>query len=49
MKLGLQTQTYVRKMNLSKIEDGKLHSIDFDTACYNIYNSVTLIIYEYSE
>jgi len=49
MKIGSQTQTYVRKMKLSKIEDGKLHSVDFDTDCYNIENTITIIICEYSE
>ena len=49
MKIGKQTQTYIRKMKLSKIEDGKLHSVDIGTDCYNIENSVTIIICEYSE
>ena len=44
MKIGSQTQTYVRKMKLYKIEDGKLHSVDFTTTCYNNNSSVNTII-----
>ena len=44
MKLGLQTQTYVHKMKLSKTDSEKHHSVDFTTTCYNIYNSITSII-----
>ena len=44
MKLGLQTQTYVLKMKLSKIDGKKHHSDDFTTTCYNIRYIVNTII-----
>ena len=44
MKLGLQTQTYVRKMKLYKIDSEKHHSVDFTTTCYNTNNTITSII-----
>ena len=43
MKLGLQTQTYVRKMKLYKIDSEKHHSVDFATTCYNIIYSINTI------
>ena len=44
MKLGLQTQTYVQKMKLYKIDSQKHHFDDFTTTCYNIRYSVNTII-----